>query len=108
MKLKQQINRVHPSVKLEFNFSHKDRDFLNQVLQERIQLIQICLTNNYFQGSYDKLCSKLIERGYKKQEINDGTERTKTLDRQKLLEEKQRNEIIEYHLYWQTIEHYLT
>ena len=31
---------------------------------------------------------KLIERGYKQQEINEGIERTKTLDRKKLLEEK--------------------
>ena len=30
----------------------------------------------------------LITRGYKEQEINEGIERTRTLDRQKLLEEK--------------------
>ena len=47
----------------------------------------ICSTSNEFQDSCDKLRNKLIERGYK-QEINEGIERTKTLDRKKLVEEK--------------------
>ena len=34
------------------------------------------------------LRNMLITRGYKEQEINEGIERTRTLDRQKLLEEK--------------------
>ena len=50
-------------------------------------LCRICSTNNGFRDSCDKL-RKLIERGYKQQEINEGIERTKTLDRKKLLEEK--------------------
>ena len=41
-----------------------------------------------FQNSCDKLRNRLIKRGCKEQEINEGIERTKTLDRQKLLEEK--------------------
>ena len=53
-----------------------------------LRLHRICSTNNEFQDSCDKLRNKLIERGYKQQEINEGIERTKTLDRKKLLEEK--------------------
>ena len=53
-----------------------------------LHLRRICRTNNGFQDSCDKLHNKLIERGYKQQEINEGIERTKTLDRKKLLEEK--------------------
>ena len=55
---------------------------------QALRLCRICSTNNEFQDSYDKLRNKLIERGYKQQEINEGIERTKTLDRKKLLEEK--------------------
>ena len=50
-----------------------------------LRLRRICSTNNEFQ---DKIRNKLIERGYKQQEINEGIEITKTLDRKKLLEEK--------------------
>ena len=39
-----------------------------------------------FQESCDNLNNKLIERGYKQQEISEGIERTKTLDRKKLEE----------------------
>ena len=55
---------------------------------QALRLRRICSTNNEFQDSCDKLRNKLIERGYKQQEINEGIERTKTLDRKKLLEEK--------------------
>ena len=94
MKLKQQMNRAHPSIKLDFNFSHKDIDFLDNVYkthsdkQEKVRLFRICSTNNEFQDSYDKLRNNLIKKLYKKQEINEGIERTKTLDRQKILEKK--------------------
>ena len=49
---------------------------------------RIYSTKNDFKDSIDKLRNKPIERRYKQQEINEGIERTKTLDRQKLLEEK--------------------
>ena len=55
---------------------------------QALRLRRICSTNNEFQDSCDKSRNKLIERGYKQQEINEGIERTKTLDRKKLLEEK--------------------
>ena len=55
---------------------------------QALRLRRICSTNNEFQDSCDKLRNKLLERGYKQQEINKGIERTKTLDRRKLLEEK--------------------
>ena len=55
---------------------------------QALRLRRICSTNNEFQDSCDKLRNKLIEIGYKQQEINEGIERTKTLDRKKLLEEK--------------------
>ena len=55
---------------------------------QALRLLRICSTNNEFQDSYYKLHNKLIERGYKQQEINKDIERTKTLDRKKLLEEK--------------------
>ena len=55
---------------------------------QALRLRRICSTNNESQDSFDKLRNKLIERGYKQQEINEGIERTKTLDRKKLLEEK--------------------
>ena len=55
---------------------------------QALRLRRICSTNNEFQDSCDKLRIKLIERGYKQQEINEGIERTKTLDRKKLLQEK--------------------
>ena len=55
---------------------------------QALRLRRIYSTNNEFQDSCDKLWNKLIERGYKQQEINKGIERTKTLDRKKLLEEK--------------------
>ena len=55
---------------------------------QALRLRRICSTNNEFHDSCDKLRNKLIERGYKQQEINEGIERTKTLDRKKLLEEK--------------------
>ena len=55
---------------------------------QALRLSRICSTNNEFQDSCDKLRNKLIERGYTQQEINEGIERTKTLDRKKLLEEK--------------------
>ena len=32
MKFKQQINEVHPSIKVDFNFSNKDINFLDTVL----------------------------------------------------------------------------
>ena len=51
-------------------------------------LRHICSANNEFQDCCDKLSNKLIERGYKQQEINEGIERTKTLDRKNLVEEK--------------------
>ena len=47
-----------------------------------------CSTNNEFQNSCDKLHNNLIERRYKQQEINESIERTKTLDRKNLLDEK--------------------
>ena len=55
---------------------------------QALRLRRICSTNNEFQDSCDKLRNKLIERGYTQQEINEVIERTKTLDRKKLLEEK--------------------
>ena len=55
---------------------------------QALRLRRSCSTNNEFQDSCDKLRNKLIERGYKQQEINEGIERTKTLDKKKLLEEK--------------------
>ena len=55
---------------------------------QALRLIRICSTKNEFQHSCDTLCNKLIERGYNQQEINEVIERTKTLERQKLLEEK--------------------
>ena len=55
---------------------------------QALRLRRICSTNNEIQDSCDKLRYKLIERGCKQKEINDGIERTKTLDRKKLLEEK--------------------
>ena len=61
---------------------------------QALRLRRICSSNNEFQDSCD---NKLIERGHKQQEINEGIERTKTLDRKKLLEEKQKNKVIEYH-----------
>ena len=60
----------------------------NILFAQALHLRRICRTNNGFQDSCDKLHNKLIERGYKQQEINKGIERTKTLDRKKLLEEK--------------------
>ena len=61
----------------------------------------ICSTNNELQDSCDKLCNKLIKRGYKQQEINKGIKRSKTLDRKKLLEEKIKKppKVTEYHSY---------
>ena len=44
-------------------------------------LYHICSTNSEFQDNCDKLLDKLIERGSKQQKINQGIERTKTLDR---------------------------
>ena len=55
---------------------------------QALRLRHICSTNSEFQDSCDKLRNKLLERGCKQQEINEGIERTKTLDRKKLLEEK--------------------
>ena len=55
---------------------------------QALRLRRICSTNNEFQDSCDRLRNKLIEKGYKPQEINEGIERTKILDRKKLLEEK--------------------
>ena len=55
---------------------------------QALRLRRICLTNNEFQDSCDTLRNKLIERGHKQQEINEGIERTKTFDRKNLLEEK--------------------
>ena len=52
---------------------------------QALRLHRICSTNN-------ELRNKLIERRYKQQEINEGIERTKTLDRKKLLEEKAKNQ----------------
>ena len=48
----------------------------------------ICSTNNEFKDICDKLRNKLTEREYKEQEISEDIKRTKTLDKQKLLEEK--------------------
>ena len=126
MKFKQ-INEIHPSIKLDFNFSNKEINFLGTVVyktqsgkletktyrkesdrkaylhrksehpkflkrsipfSQALRLRGICSTNNEFQDSCDKLRNKLVERGYKQQEINEAIERTKTLDRKKLLEEK--------------------
>ena len=55
---------------------------------QAVRFRRICSTNIEFQDSCDKLRNKLIEIGYKQQEINEGIERTKTLDRKKLLEKK--------------------
>ena len=55
---------------------------------QALRLRRICSTSNEFQDSCDNLQNKLTERGYKQQEINDGIERTKTLDKKKLLVEK--------------------
>ena len=57
-----------------------------------MRLSRIRSTNNEFQDSCDKLCNNLIETGYKQQEIIEGIERTKTLDRKKLLKEKTKNQ----------------
>ena len=59
------------------------------------QALHLCCirsTNNELQDSSDTLHKKLIERGCKQQEINEGIEKTKTLDRQKLLKEKTQNQ----------------
>ena len=53
---------------------------------QALRLHRIYSTNNVFQEGCDNLSNKLIERGYKQQEINEGIERTKTLDRKKLEE----------------------
>ena len=58
------------------------------LFSQALRLRRICSTNNESQASCDKLRSKLIERGYKQQEINEGIERTKTLEGKNLLEEK--------------------
>ena len=55
---------------------------------QALHLRSICSTYNECQDSCDKLSNKLIEKGYKQQEINEGIGRTKTLDRKKLLKEK--------------------
>ena len=55
---------------------------------QALRLGRICPTNNEFQDSCDKLRNKLTERGYKKQEINEGIERARTWDRQKFLDER--------------------
>ena len=55
---------------------------------QALPLRRICSTNNKFQDSCDKLRNKLIERGYKQQEINKGIEKTKTLDRKKSSKKK--------------------
>ena len=122
MKFKQQINEVHPIIKLDFNFSDKEINFLDTVayktqsgkletklyrkesdrqaylhhksehpeslkrsipFSQVLRLRHICSTNNEFQDSCDKLRNKLIERGYKQQEINEGIERTKTYGQKK-------------------------
>ena len=64
---------------------------------QALRLRRICSTNNEFQGSCDNLHNKLIERGYKEQEINEVIERTKT--DKSCSKRKQRNEVLEYHLY---------
>ena len=66
---------------------------------QALSLLRICSTNYEFQDSRDKLRNKLIERGYKQQEIKEGIERTNTLDRKKLLEEKAKKQSKKYHLY---------
>ena len=38
MKFKQQINKVHPSIKFDFNFSHKERNFLDDVVYNQNQV----------------------------------------------------------------------
>ena len=106
MKFKQQINEVvykTQSGKLETKLYRKESDRLAYLhrksehseslkrsipFSQALRLRRICSTNNEFQDSCDKLRNKLIEIGYKQQEINEGIERTKTLDRKKLLEEK--------------------
>ena len=55
---------------------------------QALRLRRVCSTNNEFQDCCEKLRNKLIERGCKQQEINEGIEKTKTSDRKKLLEEK--------------------
>ena len=55
---------------------------------QALRLHRICSTNIEFQDSCDKLRNRLIEIGYKQQEINEVIERTKTFYRKKLLEEK--------------------
>ena len=69
------------------------------LFSQGLRLRRICSTNNEFQDGCDKLRNKLIERRYKQQELNEVIERTKTLDRKNLLEEKAKNKVIEYHLY---------
>ena len=55
---------------------------------QALRVRHICSTNNEFQDNCHKLSNKLTERGYKQQEISEGIEKTKTLDRKKLLGEK--------------------
>ena len=50
----------------------------------------ITATNNAFQDSDDKLHNKLIESESKKQEINEGIERTKALGRKNFPKEKKK------------------
>ena len=55
---------------------------------QALRLRRICSTSNEFQDSCDNLQNKLTQGGYKQQETNEGIERTKTLDKKKLLVEK--------------------
>ena len=93
-------NKSDPQAYLHRKSEHTESLERNMPFAQSLCLRRIYSTNNEFQDSCDKkLRNKLIERGYKQQEINEGIERTKTLDRQKLLKRKQRNKVIEYHLY---------
>ena len=58
-------------------------------------LCHVCSTNNEFQDSCDKLRTKLIERRYKQQEINEVIESTKTLDKKSPSKRERKKEVIE-------------
>ena len=107
MKCKQRINEVHPSIKFDFNFSDKEIHFLDIVVyktQSGIRPAYVHRKSGHLESlkrstpfaqalrfrriCYDKLCRKLIERGYKQQEIKEAMERTKTLDIQNILEKR--------------------
>ena len=92
MKCKQRINEVHfldivvykTQSGIRPAYVHRKSGHLESLKRstpfaQALRFRRIC---------YDKLSRKLIERGYKQQEIKEAMERTKTLDIQKILEKR--------------------